>query len=64
MVWCRLVWCGIGYVIWSDVDWSGGIRYVYGLVWTGLVGSVMVYGLAQPGLVQSCYGLFQSGLRW
>ena len=59
-----MVWCGIRYVIWSCVDWSGGVRYVYGLVLTDLVGSLMVYGLAQPGLVQSCYGLFQSGLWW
>ena len=46
------------------MDWSGGALYVYGLVWTSLVRSVTVCGLAQPGLVQSCYGLFQSGLRW
>ena len=50
MVWCGLVWCGIHYITWSGVDWSGCVRYVYGLVWTGLLGSVMVYGLAQPGL--------------
>ena len=64
MVWSVLVLCSIHYSTWSGVDWSGGIRYVYGLAWTGLIASVMVYGLAQPGLVQSCYGLFQSGLRW
>ena len=63
MVWCGRVWCSIHYITWSGVDWSGGVRYVYGLVLTGLVGSVMVYGLAQPDLVQSCYGLFQSCLR-
>ena len=64
MVWCRLVWCGVRYVIWSGADWSGGVCYVDGLVCTGLVQSVMVYGFVQPGLVQSCYDLFQSGLRW
>ena len=46
------------------MDWSGGACYAYGLVWTSLVRSVMVYGLGQPGLVQSCYGLAQSGPRW
>ena len=46
------------------MNWSGGACHAYGLVWTSLVRSVMVYGFGQPGLVQSCYGLAQSGLRW
>ena len=64
MVWLGLVWCSIHCVIWSGADWSGGARYVYVLVWTSMMRSVMVYGLGQPGLVQSCYGLVQSCLRW
>ena len=65
MVWCGLVWCSIHYALWSGADWSGVESVtLYGLVLTGLIGSVMVYGLAQPGLVQSCYGIFPSGLRW
>ena len=50
--------------------WSGVVTITLyglvqtGLVWSDLVRSVLVFGLAQPGLVQSCYGLFQSGLRW
>ena len=63
-VWCGQVLCGINYSTRSGADWSGGTRYIYGLVWTSLVRSVMVYGLGRPGLVQSCYGLVQSGLRW
>ena len=60
-----MVWCGVRYVIWSDADWSGVVSLtLYGLVWTSLVRSVMVYGLGQLGLVQSCYGLAQSGPRW
>ena len=37
---------------------------IHGLVGTGLVGSVMVYGLGQPDLLQSCYKIAQSGLGW
>ena len=43
-------WSG---VVSFGVGWSGGACYVYGLVWTSLVRSFMVYGLGQPGLVQS-----------
>ena len=64
MVWCGPLWCGINYTTRFGVGWSGGACYAYGLVWTSLVRSVMVYGLGQPGLVQSCYGLAQSGPRW
>ena len=77
MVWCGLVWCSSPHAIWSGADWSGinyatrsgvdwfcGVLYVYDLVWTGLIWSVMVYGLEQPGLVQSCYDLVQSSLVW
>ena len=59
MVWCGLVcWCPLHYMVWCRLVWW------YGLVWICLVGSIMVYGLGQPGLMQSCYGLFQSSLRW
>ena len=30
---------------------------LYSVVWTGLVGLIMVYGLEQPGWVQSCYDI-------
>ena len=65
-----MVWCGVGYVIWSGADRSGVVTITLyglvqtGLVWSDLVRSVLVFGLEQPCLVQSCYGLFQSGLRW
>ena len=42
-------------------DMIGSLR-VHGLVWTALVGYVIVYGLGQPGLLQSCSGIVQSGL--
>ena len=60
-----LVWCWLRYMVWSGVVTITLYGLVQtGLVWSDLVRSVLVFGLAQPGLVQSCYGLFQSGLRW
>ena len=64
MVWCRLVWCGISYVTWSGADWSGSIRYVYGLVWTGLVGSVICLFDLILYVPSTIFQLYRDGSSW